>query len=73
LYRAVDQRGYTIDFYLSSRGNTQVAYRFLVKILNNVKQWQIPRVINTDKALTYGGAFSRLKQEGKCPPDLSTG
>ncbi len=70
LYRAVDQRGDTIDFYLSSRRNTKSAYCFLGKILNNVKKWQIPQVINTDKAPTYGRALSRLKREGKCPPDL---
>ncbi|HFQ8834539.1 TPA: IS6-like element IS1006 family transposase [Escherichia coli] len=70
LYRAVDQRGDTIDFYLSSRRNTKSAYCFLGKILNNVKKWQIPQVINTDKAPTYGRALSRLKWEGKCPPDL---
>ena len=49
LYRAVDQRDHTIDFYLSARRNTKSAYCFLAKILNNVKKWQIPRVINTDK------------------------
>ena len=70
LYRAVDQRGHTMDFYLSSRRNTQSAYRFLSKIFNNVKKWQIPRVINTDKAPTYGRALSRLKQEGKYPESL---
>ena len=70
LYRAVVQRGYTIDFYLSSRRNTKSAYCFLSKILNNVKKWQITQVINTDKALTYGRALSRLKREGKCSPDL---
>ena len=35
-----------------------------------MKKWQIPQVINTDKASTYGGALSRLKREGKCPTDL---
>ena len=29
-----------------------------------------PRVINTDKAATYGHALSRLKREGKCPVDI---
>ncbi len=38
--------------------------------MNHVKKWQIPRVINTDKAATYGRALSRLKQQGKCPEDL---
>ena len=35
-----------------------------------MKKWQITQVINTDKALTYGRALSRLKREGKCSPDL---
>src|SRR5690606_37560772 len=70
LYPAVDQRGDTIDFYLCSRRNTKSAYCLLGKILNNVKKWQIPQVINTDKAPTYGRALSRLNREGKCPPDL---
>ncbi|ENU79105.1 hypothetical protein F975_03075 [Acinetobacter sp. ANC 3789] len=70
LYRAVDQHGYTIDFYLSSRRNTKSAYCFLGKILNNVKKWQIPQVINTDKAPTYGSALSWLKRERKCPLGL---
>ncbi|SXJ87629.1 transposase for IS26 [Klebsiella pneumoniae] len=34
LYRAVDSRGRTVDFYLSSRRNSKAAYRFLGKILN---------------------------------------
>ena len=70
LYRAVDSRGRTIDFYLSSRRNSKAAYRFLGKILNNVKSWKIPRRINTDKAPTYGRALALLKCEGQCPPDV---
>nr|QCW05969.1 mobile element protein [Acinetobacter baumannii] len=35
-----------------------------------MKKWQIPQVINTDKAATYGHALSRLKREGKCPVDI---
>ncbi len=70
LYRAVDSRGRTLDFYLSSRRNSKAAYRFLGKILNNVKGWQIPRLINTYKAPTYGRALALLKREGRCPPDV---
>lgn len=70
LYHAVDQRGHTIDFYLSSQRNTQSAYLFLSKICNNVKKWQIPKIINTNKAPTYGRALSRLKREGKCSESL---
>ncbi|MBZ8239778.1 IS6 family transposase, partial [Escherichia coli] len=40
-------------------------YRFLGKILNNVKKWQIPRFINTDKAPAYGRALALLKREGQ--------
>ncbi|SRB69735.1 IS2 element protein [Escherichia coli] len=70
LYRAVDSRGRTVDFYLSSRRNSKAAYRFLGKILNNVKKWQIPRFINTDKAPAYGRALALLKREGRCPSDV---
>ena len=62
LYRAVDLRGHTIDFHLSTRrNNTKAAYQFLEKILNNVKQSKIPLLINTDKAPTYGHALWLLK------------
>lgn len=37
------------------------------KLLNNTKRRQIPRLINTDKAPTYGRALVLLKREGKCP------
>jgi IS6 family transposase len=40
------------------------------KILNNVKKWQIPRFINTDKAPAYGRALALLKREGWCPSDV---
>ncbi|WP_425462542.1 DDE-type integrase/transposase/recombinase, partial [Enterobacter kobei] len=45
-------------------------YRFLGKTLNNVKKWQIPRFINTDKAPAYGRALALLKREGRCPSDV---
>uniref|UniRef100_UPI0023EA85C4 DDE-type integrase/transposase/recombinase n=1 Tax=Escherichia coli TaxID=562 RepID=UPI0023EA85C4 len=50
--------------------NSKAAYRFLGKILNNVKKWQIPRFINTDKAPAYGRALALLKREGRCPSDV---
>nr|WP_172687402.1 DDE-type integrase/transposase/recombinase [Klebsiella pneumoniae]AQM75486.1 hypothetical protein [Klebsiella pneumoniae] len=40
------------------------------QILNNVKKWQIPRFINTDKAPAYGRALALLKREGRCPSDV---
>lgn len=41
LYRAVDSRGYTIDFYLSPRRNTKAAYRFLRKIEPPRESWRL--------------------------------
>lgn len=39
-------------------------------LLQSSQRWQIPRLINTDKARTYGRALALLKHEGKCPPDV---
>jgi transposase, IS6 family len=70
LYRAVDKFGDTIDFYLSPTRNTAAAKRFLGKALNGLKQWEMPHVVNTDKAPTYAAALAELKKEGKCPSRL---
>ncbi len=50
LYRAVDSRGRTVDFISPPVVTAKLHTGFLGKILNNVKKWQIPRFINTDKA-----------------------
>jgi IS6 family transposase len=60
----------SIFISLHAVNNSKAAYRFLGKILNNVKSWKIPRRINTDKAPTYGRALALLKCEGQCPPDV---
>ena len=73
LYRAVDKDGNTIDFYLSPTRNTAAAKRFLGKALNGLKDWEKPRMINTDKAPTYGTAIAELKKEGKCPEETCIG
>src|SRR3954464_4700849 len=62
LFRAVDKFGNTIDFYLSPTRNTKAAKRFLGKALNGLKDWEKPRVINTDKADLRRGA--RRAEEG---------
>lgn len=69
LYRAVTKQGDTIDFYLSPTRNTKAAKTFLGKALKGLKDYEKPRVINTDKAPTYGPALAALKAEGKCLPD----
>ncbi len=70
LYRAVDSRGHTIDFFLSATRNSKAAKRFLGKALKSMKSWEHPSSINTDKSPTYGIAIERLKKEGKCPEHM---
>ncbi len=70
LYRAVDKRGHTIDFYLSHRRSLRAAKTFLAKALNGFKDWERPATINTDKAPAYEGALKDLKLQGKCCPRL---
>ena len=70
LYRAIDKRGNTIDFYLSRTRNAKAAKRFLGKALKSLKPWARPNTINTDKAAAYISAISELAKEGKCPPDV---
>src|SRR3546814_2433187 len=65
LYRAVDKRGDTIDFYLSSTRSAKAAKRFLGKALRGLKDWEKPAKLNTDKAPSYGAAIAELKREGK--------
>lgn len=65
LYRAVDKRGDTIDFYLSPTRSAKAAKRFLGKALRGLKHWEKPATLNTDKAPSYGAAITELKREGK--------
>src|SRR3546814_13125372 len=69
LFRSVDKRGYTIDFYLSPTRSAQAARRFLGKALRGLKQWEKPDTLNTDKAPSYGAAITELKSEGKMDRD----
>src|SRR5699024_8356397 len=64
LYRAVDKRGNTIDFYLSPTRSAKAAKRFLGKALRGLKHWEMPATLNTDKAPSYGAAITELKREG---------
>jgi len=69
LYRAVDKRGDTIDFFLSSTRSAKAAKRFLGKALRGLKDWEKPTKLNTDKAPSYGAAIAELKREGKLAPE----
>ena len=46
LYRAVDKRGDTIDFYLSPTRSAKAAKRFLGKALRGLKHWEKPATLN---------------------------
>ena len=64
LYRTVDKRGHTIDFYLSPTRNIKAAKKFLGKALKKQKAWGVPSSINTDKNLMNSAAIKELKKEG---------
>jgi len=64
LYRAIDEEGYTIDFYLSHRRNTKAAKRFLNKLIKHNPTCDV-ETINTDKNPTYHQAIQALKKEGR--------
>jgi transposase-like protein len=64
LYRAIDEQGNTIDFYLSPRRNARAAKRFLNKVINNNPTCDVT-LFNTDKNPAYNQAIRELKQEGR--------
>lgn len=63
MYRAIDESGNTIDFYLSHRRNAKAAKRFLKKLIKNNPTCDIS-IINTDKNPAYNQAIRELKQDG---------
>jgi transposase-like protein len=69
LYRAVDSKGNTIDFYLSESRDKQAAKRFFKKALafSHVSR---PRVITLDKNPAYPVAIEELKEEEQVPKDI---
>ncbi len=64
LYRAVDKRGDTIDFYLSPTRSAKAAKRFGQGPARPEALGK-PATLNTDKAPSYGAAITELKREGK--------
>ncbi|WP_242604250.1 transposase [Legionella beliardensis] len=63
LYRAIDEGGNTIDFYLSYRRNAKAAKHFLKKLIKSNPTCDVS-IINTDKNPAYNQAIKELKQEG---------
>jgi transposase-like protein len=57
----------SIDFYLSPTQHTAAAEQFLGKALKGLKHWELPDVINTDKAPTYAAVLAELKKGGCMP------
>ena len=37
------------------------------KALRGRKEWELPELVNTDKAPTHAAAIAELKAEGRCP------
>ena len=59
LYRAIDSRGNTIDFFLSRNRDKKTVKKFIKKTIWNPHATK-PRVINTDKAPSYN-VIKRMK------------
>ena len=58
LWRAVDQHGMVLDILVQSRRNAKAAKRLLRKLLK--KQGRSPRVMITDKLVSYAAARRRI-------------
>ncbi|MFD0769228.1 IS6 family transposase, partial [Bacillus sp. CGMCC 1.60114] len=69
LYRAVDSKGNTIDFYLSESRDKQAAKRFFKKALAASHICK-PRVITVDKNPAYPVAIQELKEEKRMPEGI---
>ena len=66
LYRAVDSKGNTIDFYLSKTRDHKATKCFFKKALRSLHVSK-PRVITVDKNPAYPIAIEELKNEKKMP------
>ena len=66
LYRAVDSKGNTIDFYLSKTRDKQAAKCFFKKALQSFHVSK-PRVITVDKNPAYPIEIEQLKKEKSIP------
>ncbi|KEK20344.1 IS6 family transposase [Bacillus gaemokensis] len=69
LYRAVDSKGNTSDFYLNKTRDSEAAKRFFKKALLSFHVSK-PRVITVDKNPAYPMAIEKLKKEKKMPEGI---
>ncbi|PTQ77650.1 DDE superfamily endonuclease [Nitrosospira multiformis] len=65
LYRALDKKGHTIDFYLSPTRNTQAAKRFLGKALKSMKPLSAPRCYQYRQGFPLQRCHYRIKSGKK--------
>ncbi len=70
LYRAIDKRGGTTDFMLSSKRNYQAAYNFLKNALKKTRVNERRLKITTDKHPCYAPAIQVLKKEKLLKPHV---
>jgi DDE domain len=64
LYRAVDKRGQTVDFYLSPKRDVNAAKTFLRKAMKNQR---VPTKITLDAYAASHRAVADLKDSGELP------
>jgi transposase-like protein len=64
LYRAVDKRGQTVDFYLSRKRDVNAAKIFLRKA---IKHRRVPRKLTLDAYAASHRAVADLKQSRELP------
>ena len=64
LFGAVDNRGATVDFYLSETRDRDAAKRFLQTALANPDN-RPPRVFSVDGNRSYGAAIRELRNDGE--------
>jgi transposase-like protein len=67
LFRAVDNRGQTVDFYLCETRDREAAKRFLRAALANPDN-RPPHVFSVDGSRSYPAAIRELKAEGDIRP-----
>jgi IS6 family transposase len=70
LYRAVDSRGRTVDFYLSSRQTAKLHTGFWQNPQQREEVQVIPRFINTDKAPASWSRACSAQTRRRCPSDV---
>ena len=66
LYRAINKRGETLDFFFSRKRNKEAAYQFLKRCLRRYKTSFHSKVFNT----SYGQDIGCIKCEGRLRQDV---